>query len=521
MRRFTAFAAIVLMAASVQAQTSLLAPGDFIIAVDTDVTAGGELESASPGGEESFNALDDDSSTKYLNFGEVNSGIIFTTAFNGPGVIQSMRFTTANDAVERDPTTWELYGTNDPITSVDHGQGLDENWSLISMGTADLPDDRFTLGPVYSFTNSTEYASYRIRMTGVKNEAAANSMQIADINVYTTDDGSGFPYNDFFDPSIAFDDDPPAPSQSESSYPGAENPPLAIDGSVDTKYLNFGRENSGFIVTPSAGATIVDSLQITTANDAIERDPMDWELYCTNDAITSADNSTGEEENWTLIDSGSTFLPDDRFTAGDVETVNNPTQMQCTSYRFLVAAVKDGAAANSMQLSEIQFFGEVVGGGEVDGDFNNDGAWDCTDINGLTAAISDGGNDPAFDMNGDGAVDLADRDAWLVEGGAMNSAVTGGNAFLVGDANLDGVVDVPDFNVWNANKFTTNNALCEGDFNADGVVDVPDFNAWNANKFTSSAGAAPGGGPAAVPEPAAIVLMMMAGLAFLGFRKRN
>jgi hypothetical protein len=424
-----------------------------------------------------------------------------------------MQFTTANDAVERDPTTWELYGTNDAITSVDNGQGLEENWSLIASGTADLSDDRFAVGPVYQFSNSDSYSSFRVRMTGVKNEATANSMQVADINIFTTADGSGFPHNDFFDTAIAFDDDPPAPSQSESSYPGGESPSLAIDGDVNTKYLNFGRENSGFIVTPAAGASIVDSFQVTTANDAVERDPLDWALYGTNDPITSTDNSTGEEENWTLIDQGFTLLPEDRFLEGDVVTVDNTETY--SSYRWLVTSVKDGVAANSMQFSEIQFFGEVVGGG-LDGDFNNDGAWDCTDINGLTAAIAAGANDPAFDLTGDGVVDLADRDAWLAEGGAMNPGATGGNPFLVGDANLDGVVDVPDFNSWNANKFTANDAWCSGDFNADGVVDVPDFNAWNAAKFTASAGAA----PAAVPEPAAFGMAFLAALAFLGFRRR-
>src|SRR5688572_27131448 len=55
-------------------------------------------------------------------------------------------------------------------------------------------------------------------------------------------------------------------------YPGAENPPKALDTTTGTKYLNFGGRGSGFIVTPGA-ATAVESFQIRTGNDASGRDP--------------------------------------------------------------------------------------------------------------------------------------------------------------------------------------------------------------------------------------------------------
>ncbi|MEM7316150.1 MAG: PEP-CTERM sorting domain-containing protein, partial [Planctomycetota bacterium] len=143
----------------------------------------------------------------------------------------------------------------------------------------------------------------------------------------------------------------------------------------------------------------------------------------------------------------------------------------------------------------------------VTGDFNQDGAWDCDDINALTTAIAGGSTDLSFDMNGDGAVTIDDiagaGTGWLAVGGSNNPAETGGNPFLGGDANLDGVVDVSDFGVWNSAKFTQNSNWCGGDFNADGVVDVSDFGTWNANKFTSSST------PAAVPEPAAFGMLLL------------
>ncbi len=138
----------------------------------------------------------------------------------------------------------------------------------------------------------------------------------------------------------------------------------------------------------------------------------------------------------------------------------------------------------------------------VDGDFNDDGVYNCEDVDPLVAQIVSGANDPSFDLTGDGLVNTNDLAAWLVEGG--NAEV--GGPFLEGDANLDGSVDVSDFNVWNSNKFEATAAWCLGDFNADGFSDVSDFNLWNSKKFQTSGGV--------VPEPAAgwLVLLGVPGL---------
>ena len=120
----------------------------------------------------------------------------------------------------------------------------------------------------------------------------------------------------------------------------------------------------------------------------------------------------------------------------------------------------------------------------IDGDFNDDGNYDCADINALTAAIAGGANNAAYDLTGDTLVNVADRDAWLAEAGAANLA--SGNAYILGDANLDGNVDGSDFNIWNGHKFTAATAWCSGNFNADANVDGSDFNIWNGHKFTSA-----------------------------------
>ena len=122
-----------------------------------------------------------------------------------------------------------------------------------------------------------------------------------------------------------------------------------------------------------------------------------------------------------------------------------------------------------------------------DGDFNDDGLWNCVDIDALVVDIAAQNHNPAFDLTGDGLVNQDDLQAWLVEGGAHNPTATSGNPFLPGDANLDGSVDGSDFSVWNAHKFANVTGWCRGDVTADGAVDGSDFNVWNSHKFTSSA----------------------------------
>ncbi|MEM8680039.1 MAG: hypothetical protein AAGF97_11855, partial [Planctomycetota bacterium] len=149
------------------------------------------------------------------------------------------------------------------------------------------------------------------------------------------------------------------------------------------------------------------------------------------------------------------------------------------------------------------------------GDFDGDDRLDCQDIDALTAAVASASMDLAFDLTGDGVVDIADRDAWLAGAGA--AFLPSGNPYLLGDANLDGVVDGGDFIAWNQNKFTALPAWCGGDFNADGIVDGGDFILWNQHKFQAADGRL-----SFVPESGAggmliLGLVLLAGVRRTGF----
>jgi hypothetical protein len=137
-----------------------------------------------PGGETEIHAFDD-STSKYLNFLDLNSGVIVTPAANGGKgtLINAIRFYTANDTVERDPGSYTLEGSNDGGAT----------WTSIAGGDLALPDGRNNTGLVpdptvnfnqlMTFSNRTAYKSYRVRFPTLKNAAATNSMQIGEIEL--------------------------------------------------------------------------------------------------------------------------------------------------------------------------------------------------------------------------------------------------------------------------------------------------------------------------------------------------
>src|SRR3954465_2526876 len=102
-----------------------------------------------------------------------------------------------------------------------------------------------------------------------------------------------------------------------SMYPAGEPPIGATDGSVDSKYLNFGRQGGGLVANLGAPST-VQSIQLFTANDAPGRDPVSYVLLGTSAAVASADRSNGLAEAWTIIQQGPMTPP----TTGGPDTAN-------------------------------------------------------------------------------------------------------------------------------------------------------------------------------------------------------
>jgi hypothetical protein len=124
----------------------------------------------SPANEGAANAFDGNVGTKYLNFDKQNAGV--TVRLSQGRVVRKFTITTANDAAERDPASYKLYGSNNGV-----------NWTLIKEGPLSLSDSRFSVSGEISVDNTTAYVYYFIKFPSIKNDSG-NSVQIAEVTYY-------------------------------------------------------------------------------------------------------------------------------------------------------------------------------------------------------------------------------------------------------------------------------------------------------------------------------------------------
>jgi hypothetical protein len=97
-------------------------------------------------------------------------------------VVRGLRIYTANDLPQADPADYKLEGTKDGV-----------NYLVISQGPLALPAERNpeanTFDPLLSieqqilFTNLVSYSGYRLTFSNTKNNATANSLQIAELEL--------------------------------------------------------------------------------------------------------------------------------------------------------------------------------------------------------------------------------------------------------------------------------------------------------------------------------------------------
>ncbi|MCP4613210.1 MAG: hypothetical protein GY845_31350 [Planctomycetes bacterium] len=157
------------------------APGDTVRGVPNDGVTDGSRNFGWPGWEHPALAIDDDTSTKYLHFkGETETTGYQVTPSASQTIVVELTFTTANDAVARDPVAFEFYGSNvsinGPYTMIASGDIVD-----FSQAT---PWPRFTKNetPVF-FDNDVAYDHYQVLFTAVRSSGSANSMQISEVEL--------------------------------------------------------------------------------------------------------------------------------------------------------------------------------------------------------------------------------------------------------------------------------------------------------------------------------------------------
>ena len=194
---------------------------------------------------------------------------------------------------------------------------------------------------------------------------------------------------------------------SVAGWPDGEYPGLAVDDDVSTKYLHFKGEvePTGFVVEPASGPSVVTGLTLTTANDAIERDPATFELSGSNDSIDGP---------YTLIASGDIVdfaqadaLP--RFTMNSTP-ISFDNDVAYAYYQVMFPTVRDAPNANSMQIAEVELLGvpAPIARWEFDGDFEGgtpvgDISFEDDPVRGTVLSLP-GGDDQYVDL---GAVGIS------------------------------------------------------------------------------------------------------------------
>jgi len=191
-----------IMFVDITALVDVTAPGDLVQGVPNDGLMDGD-NFGWPGAETPDLAIDDDTGTKFLHFkGELEPTGIQVTPAAGPSIVTGLTLTTANDAIERDPVTFELSGSNE---SIDGPYELIASGDIVDFAQADAWP-RFTMNATpISFDNDVIYAHYQVLFPAVRDAGSANSMQIAEVELlgvrayppagpivhYKLDDGEG------------------------------------------------------------------------------------------------------------------------------------------------------------------------------------------------------------------------------------------------------------------------------------------------------------------------------------------
>ena len=152
------------------------AGGSGIVIIRYPVTGGGG-GSGSPAGQEADKAFDNNVNTKYLNNGGANSGIEFS--YGTATQLTSFVITTANDATERDPASYQIYGFNSG------------SWQLLTSGSLSLPTARLTNSATITLPSGlTSLTQYRVVFPTLRVSGTA-SMQIAELRMTGIQGGGG------------------------------------------------------------------------------------------------------------------------------------------------------------------------------------------------------------------------------------------------------------------------------------------------------------------------------------------
>jgi hypothetical protein len=273
-------------------------------------------------------------------------------------VFNRLQLFTADDAPERDPASYILYGSASALGGSAGANIPISGLTKIAEGTVTLRDARKAGPTMIQFANSSAYTSYVVVFPTVRNPATSTLTQISEVQLAQGIDppfavameharggqlvGSTFSFGTIGN------------NNPGTNWLAGESPDHALDGNINTKFAIFRSGGGALISSPQAGPAVVSSLTFWTANDAPERDPVSYQIYgfATRVTQTSGTLDIGTVGP-TPLAYGTLTLPDAR-NSGPVR-VDFANSTAFASYLVVFPAVKNSPATSLTQLSEIQF----------------------------------------------------------------------------------------------------------------------------------------------------------------------
>ena len=309
-----------------------------------------------PSGESPDKVVDANTTTKFLIYRNNNAGLILSPT-NANVVFNRLSLSTANDASERDPASYVIYGSTTSLSGTAGTNISLAGLTELASGTITLPDNRSTGPTVVQFANTMAYASYIVTFPTVRSTTSNNITQISEVRL-----------SQGINPPVAVAMEGARGGQLSSgtftfgsignTNPGTnwntdEGPDQAIDGSVSTKYLLFRNIGAGLIASPQAGPARVNRLNFWTANDSAERDPLTYQVYGFSTAVTARSGTLNVSTSGTLLTSGTLTLPVTRNIGSETVVFDNSTAY--ASYLVVFPTVKNSPSTTMTQIAEVQF----------------------------------------------------------------------------------------------------------------------------------------------------------------------
>lgn len=240
----------------------------------TDVNRGTASASNSIGEAENHDkAFDNDPTTKWLDHNDWQGGPSEETPswiqmdFTDPVAVDQLVIVSANDAPERDPENFAVLASNDDGAT----------WQKMASWVGESFDSR-AQRRAFSFQNQLAFNSYRLEVS--KNNDGL--LQIADIDLI----GPELPGSEHSKMTGAS-------YTARFSISDSEGAAQAFDNDVNTKWLDHNdwqgpptADDPAWVQVTLPAPKAVNTLTLTSASDAPERDPDSFALLASNDGET-------------------------------------------------------------------------------------------------------------------------------------------------------------------------------------------------------------------------------------------